>query len=256
MTFSGCNNEPSGSKPESENSVSVPESTVGNSVSSSDINSANTDKDHSESTSNNEDTLSALIRYARPFFRTTLSISEFDSGAFDDYEELSNFLREGSEQFPAADLTTDFFEVKTGDKLENNLTVTVETSPFEGYRLIKLDGELTMEGVLYLETEDHDYIYKARDLMFYPNSIENPFIPTMGEEITTVVFSGLQGVSFDGNPYFLGNIDDTDINEQEIFGGNKIVKVKITVENIKIGVEDTVYDLSPRADIVSVEMID
>lgn len=110
-----------------------------------------------------------------------------------------------------------------------------------------------MEGVLHLEKKDHDYVFKARDLMFYPNCTENDTIPIVSEHITVSAFWGMDGVACDGQPYFLVNIDDADINEREIFGGGELARMKITVENITIGAESSVYDLSPRADIVSVE---
>lgn len=250
LIFGGCSKQHAD---ESAGSAQAGSSSSASSPSSSESGAASSVP---ESTPANENALTQSIRYARPFFRTTLDMAEFDPKAFADYEELGDFLKEGSEQFPAADPSKDYFEVKTGDVLENALIATVEPAPIEGYTLLKLDGKLTMEGVLYLEKEDHDYIFRARDLMFYPDCVENSSIPTCGDEITICVFSGMQGVSCDGNPYFLGNIDDVDVNEREIFGDNEVVKVKVTVENITFDPEKTVYDISPRADIVSIERLD
>ena len=251
LIFGGCAAKSSDESSQTDSSTITASASTSNSSPTSETPSA-----PEENTPGSENVLTQSIRYARPFFRTTLDMAEFDPKAFANYEELGDFLKEGSEQFPAADPLTDYFEVKTGDTLENGLTATVEQSLIEGYTLLKLDGELTMEGVLYLEKEDHDYIFRTRDLMFYPDCVENGSIPTWGDEITICVFSSMQGVSCDGNPYFLGNIDDVDVNEREIFGNDEVVKVKVTVENITFGPKKTVYDLSPQADIVSIERID
>ncbi|MCM1168296.1 MAG: hypothetical protein NC401_20105, partial [Ruminococcus sp.] len=265
---SGCNNETSESVPESGSTVSAPESkpesTVESSGSSSETNSSNTNEDISANTPDDDNALTKYMRYARPFFKTTLDV-QFDFDAFDGYEDyevyqaLGEFLREGSEQFSALDAEKDCFEVKTGDRLENGLLVTVEpTERSEEYTFIKLDGEFTMEGVLYLEKEDHDYIYRARDLTFYPDGTKNSFIPASGAEIMSVVFPGthsIEGVAFDGYPYFLGNIDDAGIDEREIFGDKELVRVRLTVDNITIGPVESIYD-DLHADIVDIERID
>lgn len=193
------------------------------------------------------------LSYARPCFKSTVGTNIKMSD-----EEKDDFFYGDIESLPKAER----FEVKVGDKLPNGLVVVSIEKPEQSYDdaiVCKLEGELTMEGVIHLESEDHDYIFRARDMQFYPNTNQDSYIPTGTGEFCCIMFFNEDGpvyVRYDGNEFDLGSIDNTDIiDEQEIFGNDEAVNVRITLKNIRIGFEK-VQSLPVAAEIVDIERID
>lgn len=182
----------------------------------------------------------AYIRSARPYF--------YFSEKYPDDEQDAK-LRAESEKLPACE----WVKVKAGDKLGCGLTVKSAEylhNPINylGNALnkmeIEFDGELTMEGILSVNIQDHDYFFSAGDIEFIPDTIKTEGVPVLPFDYW-FTYSGLDDVyragfgngyveSDIGSSWLLGNIrDNDDIVTDEIMGGGDAARVKITLKNIR-----------------------
>lgn len=234
-TLAGCdksdNSSSSGSNTSTTQSTSTAvESTVQSTQSTEPVSSTNEVKILSE------------ICYMRPIYKSTLDDPNWKENTPGDsfYEKADNWFGENDFE------PKQFFDVKEGDKLENGLTVkeiivyTYDDGTLMSEPEIRFEGSLEMEGTLFVQQQDHDYFWTARDLEFFPDSNKNPYIPMWVGGDNDCARSQL---SYDGDcvqadcTFQLGNID-----EGEIFDGKIAVKVKLTVDNIIVGNKDGCAD--------------
>ncbi len=193
----------------------------------------------------------AYIRYCRPFFY---------EGEFLDAAEEQKMIDELPE--------IKWFKVKAGDKLDCGLTVKkavferfpIDTSDPVRDNYIEFDGEVTLEGMLWAVKRD-DYLLKTNDLSFMPDPTKTNGIPACKRQLDPS--GGLQSMmSSDGNyvlsdigtNWIVGTIDDIDMDE--IFGEKDLVRVKITLTNVKWGGIVSVDLPAFYAEIVDIERID
>lgn len=171
----------------------------------------------------------AYIRYARPYFYT---------GAFPG-EETFKERDEETAKLPE----TEWFKIKAGDTLDCGLTVKRAEylhNPIMQDALnkmeIEFDGELTLEGILLITTNDRDYLVGAGTIELIPDPTVTKGIPVMSNDILRLSFinSDIGYVESDiGGLWILDNIDETDIDQGEIFGGNPVAHVRVTLKNIR-----------------------
>lgn len=178
----------------------------------------------------------AYIRYARPYFYM---------GDFPD-EETFKERDEETAKLPE----TEWFKIKAGDTLDCGLTVTRAEylhNPVMQYTLNKMeidfDGELTLEGTLFITTNDSDYVLDVGDIQFVPDPTVTKGIPVISAEYdpqldifrASYINSDIGYVESDIGDYcwVLGNINDTDIDRDEIFGGSSVAHVRVTLKNIR-----------------------
>lgn len=194
---------------------------------------------------------SGYIRYAKPVFKSTLDEPPITDG---EKSEWSEFKSEAVDD-------PNYFEVKAGDVLENGLTVasafylgySVPNSNYEdgdcGYLSvnkseIRLDGAVTMEGILHCVKEDGPIDQSKGELLFYPDSLKCNTVmlpadyvffkmPSFGSTVSFYNSEDKVGIRYDGTAYELGNISSTKCSLEGIFDENEIyVKVKATIDSI------------------------
>ncbi|MBD5128527.1 MAG: hypothetical protein HDT43_01160 [Ruminococcaceae bacterium] len=199
------------------------------------------------------------LEYGVGYYRIARPLYYSETGA--DYDTMSELLWEKMDEFEADTGDASLKKARVGDTLENGLTVKEAKTVIFGdgglcESYIALDGELTLEGVLFREMQDHDYMFRARDLTFSPDCTKSS-VPTLFGGIDFGFYIDEDGtitvVVMDGTTYFLGNLDEIDFDEQGIFGDGSVAKVKVTVDNIKIGVGAMPIS---EAEIVDIERID
>lgn len=209
----------------------------------------------------------AYIRYARPYFYFA---DEYPDDAKD------KELEEEAKKLPECE----WFKVRAGDKLDCGLTVKRAEylhypTNYLGNALNKMevefDGELTMEGVLYVNIQNHDYMFSAGDVMFIPDPTKTDGIPAMSynywferdrDEIfraglpsKQVGYPGGYVESDIGEEWSLGNIEDINLPIPGITNGSN-AKVRITLNNI-VGTVENTFPLYTQftANIVDIEEI-
>ncbi len=213
---------------------------------------------------------SGYIRYAKPVFKSTL-----DEPPIEDWEnsEWSKFRTEKIDN-------PNYFQVKAGDVLENGLTVT--SAFYQGYCVenldngdsdcvylevkkseIRLDGEVTMEGILYCHTDSIDNYTKY--LLFFPDSVkcDTVMLPadyfwfkdaSLASTFSYLLPEEKVGFYHDGTPYSLGDINNAQCSLAGLFDeNNSCVRVKATIDNIVLSY-GTNGD-SVTAELVSAEKI-
>ncbi|MCM1166935.1 MAG: hypothetical protein NC299_04740 [Lachnospiraceae bacterium] len=193
-------------------------------------------------------------RIARPLY---------DVARGSDYEELSEFLYDKMDEYEEGAENITFIKAKAGDVLENGLTVkeaktVIICDPLGGFvseQHILFDGELTIEGVLFREIQDHDYRFSARDLTFYPDCSKTA-VPCITGDYNFSIFGNTDenyAVITDSDTFCLGNLEEIDFDEDGIFGEDNAAVVRVAVDDIRVGS----YGLPDcTAHIVDVERID
>lgn len=199
----------------------------------------------------------AYIRYAEPVFLNT-----FDDESVFDWENWE--FTEIQDEAP----DMKWIRVQTGDILENGARLSKTQSTYYYYDefmggsmncAIDIDGEVTMNGILTKLEEDWAYGSQTTgDLMFYPDPTDTR-IPVLYENKPDDMVSlasinsfykqildpvGKFALLYDGDPLFLGNISDTDIEFDE-----NAARVSVTLKNIKQTLSAT---NGGKAEIVSV----
>ena len=98
-----------------------------------------------------------------------------------------------------------------------------------------------MEGTLFITTNDSDYLLDVGDIQFVPDPTVTKGIPVISDSYdpqmdifrASYINSDIGYVESDaGDVWVLGNIDDTNIDQEEIFGGNSVAHVRVTLKNI------------------------
>lgn len=200
------------------------------------------------------------IEYGVGYYRIARPLYDVAEGG--DFTEMSDHIYEKTDEFEADTGEVSLKKVKVGDTLENGLTVKeAKTVIFSdggfGASYITLGGELTAEGILFREVQDHDYRFSARDLTFFPNCEKSKIpIGINGIDFTTLPDTNgtFTAIVTDGHSFFLGNLDEIDFDEQGIFGEENFVQVRVTMDNISFG--DKYGPYFCEAEIVDIERID
>ena len=203
----------------------------------------------------------AYIRYARPYFYAGRYIED------EKREPLSEM---------------EWFKVREGDKLDCGLTVKkaqFDMFPVLGWenstylQTIELDGEITLEGMLFATTNTNDYASKVGDLNFFPDPTKTEGVPVVRRDhdknevwynLNRCLYPGAEPEFFetDASPtWYIGNIDDNNFDENSIFGGDRLVRVKTTLKNVKLDVFDEIAGGGfgggkVTAEIVDIERVD
>ena len=195
----------------------------------------------------------AYIRYRRPLF----------------YK--GEMLDKAAEQTMIDELPEDkWFKVKAGDKLDCGLTVKkavyerfpVETHAATRDNYIEFDGEITLEGLLFAVNNNNDYLVEMDDLTFTPDPTKTNGIPDCIVELNTstnyvisrMMYSDGDYVLTDGGAaWIIGTIDD--IDKDYIFGDDELVRVKVTLTNVKYGGILSVDLPAFYAEIVDIERV-
>lgn len=202
----------------------------------------------------------AYLRYARPYFY---------AGEYIEDEER--------ETLPEME----WFKVREGDKLDCGLTVKkaeFDMYPVLGWdnstylQTIELDGEITLEGMLFVTTNPNDYASKVGDLNFIADPTKTEGIPVVRlNHDRNKVYENLNRFMHPDYPeyiesdvynmWYIGNIDDGNFDESSVFGGDQVVRVKVTLKNVKLDVFDEFAGggfngASVTAEIVDIERID
>ena len=181
----------------------------------------------------------AYLRYVFPIYKDTVTNPEIYD--FEEYEfNVENYTGEAPK----------YFRVTAGDVLDNGMTVT-ETNyimaamdpkhPFENS--VVLEGECTIEGVLYRCPED-DYMIGQDDVLFYPNpvngSVPDPYSPYGYEGFGELylykmvdLYSEFAFVCDDG-VLKLGNVNDMDSYVKDLFGDKTYVRVRVTLDGMRL----------------------
>lgn len=193
----------------------------------------------------------AYLRYCRPLF----------------YK--GELLDEADEQKMIDELPDDkWFKVRAGDKLDCGLTVKkavyerfpVETSSPTRDNYVEFDGELTLEGLLYTVPNDRDYLVKQGDLTFIPDPTKTNGIPDCTQQVDpeNVIRRSVYGEDYvltdGGATWIVGTVDD--IDKSYIFGDDELVRVKVTLKNIRYGGILTCDMPAFYAEIADIDRID
>ena len=198
----------------------------------------------------------AYIRYARPYFYTGKHIE-------DDEREILPEM--------------EWFKVREGDKLDCGLTVKkaqFDMFPVLGWenltylQTIELDREITIEGMLYATTNPNDYASKVGELNFIVDPTKTEGIPVvrLDHDRNEVWYNLNRIMNHDFEPeyiesdvrnmWYIGNIDDDNFDESSIFGGDKLVNVKVTLKNVKLEVYDEFAGGGFGGEKVTAEIVD
>ena len=163
-----------------------------------------------------------------------------------------------------------WFKVRAGDKLDCGLTVKkavyehfpadVRVTRRDNY--IEFDGEVTLEGIMSAVKNDDAYLVKMNDLTFKPDPTKTSGIPDcttelVGEDVIERLMYNADGDYYLTDGYaawIIGTVDD--IDSDYILGDDDVVRVKVTLTNVKYGGILSVDLPSFYAEIVDIERID
>lgn len=199
------------------------------------------------------------MRYARPFFYT-------QDNTPDDVkmEELDKQFDELPDE--------EWFKIRAGDKLDCGLTVKsveylrypIEYTPLIHHK-VELDGEITLEGVVFATTNTNDYLAAGVGvLQFTPDPTKTANVPVFS---TFYDFEGDRTESYYPNfgyvksdlvaPWLIGHVDDDNFDEQAILGDDGAAMVRVTLKNLNVNSYDADFLLTElHAEIVDIERID
>ena len=180
----------------------------------------------------------AVIRYAFPIYSDTTTnpeIYDFENCEF----TVDNYTKEVPE----------YFRVKKGDVLDNGMTVTEANYVVTPYNVnyafensVVLEGECTMEGILFRAPED-DYMIEEDNVYFYPNPVSSavpapcdPYSCEFGEVslvATGDLYSEFAFVS-DGGSFYVGKAHELDVDIADWFEDTPFVRVKVTLDGMRL----------------------
>lgn len=201
------------------------------------------------------------MRYARPYFYCS-------KDDFPDDEQLDALDKQFAE-LPEKE----WFKIAAGDKLDCGLTVkSVEYLRYPIvhtpliHQKVEFDGELTLEGVLFITTNTNDYLTGAGAgwLEFFPDSSQTEGLPVVSTFYD--VENDHRRYSVDkyyvendcgAYPWLVGHIDDGTVDRQSIFGEDGAARVRVTLKNLNADTHDSDFLLTEfRGEIVDIERIE
>lgn len=113
---------------------------------------------------------------------------------------------------------------------------------------------------MFTVKNDKDYLVKTNDLLFTPDPTKTDGIPDCTRQldpdyaINRLMDSDGDYIVTDGNNWIVGTADDIDMDE--IFGDEELVRVKITLSDVKFGGILSVDLPAFYAEIVDIERIE
>lgn len=161
----------------------------------------------------------AYLRYAKPVWKNTLL--DDDVIDWETYEFNDNTPRRISEP--------NYFSVKTGDVLDNGLSVKKALNIFypqttetgleicQSRSTVNFEGQLTLSGILHCVAGDSDYVDMDGDLFFYADSSNDRLIAPSKENLkmerlVSIVDPETKfALLCDGQRFCLGNINSEDV---------------------------------------------
>ncbi len=201
----------------------------------------------------------AYLRYAKPIWKNTLLNADLID--WETYEFNDDTARHISDP--------NYFSVKTGDVLDNGLSVKKATTIFypqradgengeSGFKIcqsrstVNFEGQLTLNGILHCVAEDTDYIDMGGDLFFYADPSDGKLIVPSKENlkmdrIASVVDPETKfALLCDGQRFYLGNVNEgSEIDLSGVIDKGEYRNATVTLENVRIvftqGVGATVY---------------
>lgn len=177
----------------------------------------------------------SYLRKVRPYFRNT-----FDEPGMINWDTMEIANEPESSVVPYSD----YFKIKAGDVLDNGLKVkTAQTAfGFAGDGLIsdmkvELDGEITIEGILKCMPED-EYIIGKGELILYPDSVKHSDILAHFDEYISEPWTYVDpeynfAMSFNGDPFYLGLVDNAPAGVSDLFANDTFIKAKVTISDIR-----------------------
>lgn len=201
------------------------------------------------------------MRYARPYFYCT-------KDGYPDDEQLDALDKQFAE-LPEKE----WFKITAGDKLDCGLTVkSVEYLRYPIvhtpliHQKVEFDGELTLEGVLFITTNPNDYLTGAGAgwLEFFPDTskaVGLPVFSTFYDVETVHLRNKLDKYYVEGDfgayPWLVGHIDDGSIDRQAIFGDEGAAMVRVTLKNLNVNSYNADFlQTEFHAEVVDIERID
>ena len=175
----------------------------------------------------------AYIRYAEPVYIDTVSDPELYD--FENFE-FAKHPEAGLEQKP--------FKVVKGDVLDNGMTVVEANYAVSSWDIeysfengVELEGEITLEGVLFRFPED-DYMFAQDDVLFYPDPTSG-IVPTTYDPYVAFTRSEVDlhdefAFVNDGGMFSLGNVHEMNVDIADWFNDSPYVKVRVTLDGIRL----------------------
>lgn len=196
-----------------------------------------------------------VVHYCKPVFQS--SYDDPDSFDWDNY----TFLEPVEEPSEDRNVT-----VRAGDVLENGMTVKSAYTHFEVqfgelyYKgsVIELEGEQTVEGIVYLREEDDYGVFKD-DIELYVDTTKCENLPMRYDQYNASVWTHTFpdhniALTVDGDYYDLGNINETDVDVSEVFLDSPFAKVKVTLKNPVLRITETAT-ANVVAELVNIEVL-
>lgn len=197
-----------------------------------------------------------VVHYCKPVFQ-----SSYDDPDSFDWENYA-FLEPVEEPEENRNVT-----VRAGDVLENGMTVRsaftyFETSSAENlyYKLseVELEGEMTVEGIVYLREEDDYGVFKD-DIELYVDTTKCENLPMRYDQYNASVWTHTFpdhkiALTIDGDYYDLGNINETDVDVSEVFLDSPFAKVKVTFKDPVLRITETAT-ANVVAELVDIEVL-
>ncbi len=195
----------------------------------------------------------SFIRYAQPIYYSTFDDSDLINWETRDFKNNVDTMHIENKKY---------FKVKTGDKLENGLTV--KTAKYRVYKTgtvsisdIEFDGELTLPGILYCSPKPGYNVYKG-DLWLLVDPREFGFLPVAasdGEDRPEIWVANDAKLAIVSDKTFLrvGNINEIPTDLSKIISLGKYAKVKATIKNLSVSWSDN--GASNYSTLVSAEPI-
>ena len=196
-----------------------------------------------------------VVHYCKPVFQS--SYDDPDSFDWDNY----TFLEPVEEPSEDRNVT-----VRAGDVLENGMTVKSAYTHFEVqfgelyYKgsTIELEGEQTVEGIVYLREEDDYGVYKDR-MELYVDTTKCENLPMRyqqyGPPVWTYTFPDHNiALTVDGTFYDIGDINETDVDVSEVFLDSPFAKVKVTFKDPVLRITESTA-VKVMAELVDIEVL-
>ena len=201
----------------------------------------------------------AYLRYAFPIYSDTVTNPEIY-----DFENFDFTVDYYTEEVPK------YFRVAKGDVLDNGMTVTEANymlADSAAYYLfensVALEGECTMEGVLFCAPED-EYMVEQGDVFFYPNSVSgavpDPYEPNSYESGMVLLIRPVDPYSefafvSDGGSFSLGNVHELGVDIADWFEDGPYVRVKVTLDGMRLRYSDN-FGTQGWSTLKDVELLD
>lgn len=199
-----------------------------------------------------------VMRYCDPVFQS--SYDDPDSFDWENYTFLQPV-----EQYE--DREQNIRVVKAGDVLENGMTVKSAYIDFESgmsndlyykWSKIELEGEQTVEGILYLREEDNYAAFKDH-LELYIDATKCEYLPMHYQQYGTRAWTFAYhehkvAVTVDGCYYDLGSINECTLDLSDVFLDSPFAKVKAVIKDPVLKISESAAP-QVTAELVNIEVL-